>query len=123
MSAEVRNCSWAKTVQEEPGDMTHYAFTIVMMPEAELYIYPHNEGATLKGYMHESIFAFCAIWKDLEDKSMREQSEAVPDYWLELSSSDEDENPYTVASAIRCAKAAFKEWSESYRKKETEKND
>lgn len=115
MSSEVRNCMWAKIVQEEPGDMTHYSFMVVLTPGFELYVYPHFMGASLKGYIHDSLPAFFVMWKKLEGvEDVRVQADiiAVDDYWMQSTTSGDEENPFTVASAIRCAKRAFDSWVE-----------
>lgn len=104
---------WAKIVQEEPGDMTHYSFMVVITPDLELYVYPHFMGASLKGYIHDSLSAFSATWVKLtgiEDVRAQADIIALDDYWMQSSTSDEEENPYTVASAIRCAWKAFDSW-------------
>lgn len=124
MSDKVTNCMWAKIVQEEPGDMTHYSFMVVLVPDFELYVYPHFMGASLKGYMHDSLPAFFDMWKKLESvEDVRAQADivAAEDYWMQSSTSDEEENPFTVASAIRCTEKAFDSWIEENKcKKESD---
>lgn len=98
----------ALIIQEEPGDMTHYSHMIVYDGK-NVYVYPHYKGTSLRGYICEPASQFVKMNMILDGKDVREQERIVLNnpYWMEASVADERENPFTVASAIRCAAKAI----------------
>lgn len=101
---------------EEPGDWTHYSYVIAVLPKGQTFpvsvydvaVFPtEGDGATLKRPMYKERGEVMALNEGQEEAGDVHAQADLVEFSFLLRVKNDPENPYTVASAIRCALAAI----------------